>query len=406
MSKRVQIPTPFSKGQLDVLEKADKFRSGGSQMAIGIPKENTYQENRVALNPSSVNTLVNRGQRVLVQDGAGEKSNFSNHEYSEAGAEIVYSSEEVFKADIILKVAPPLLDEIEYFHPNQIIISPIHLPSLSPDLILRLKAKRVIALAMEYIKDESDTFPLVRTLSEMAGINAMLIAGDLLSSNKNGRGVLLGGISGVPPAKVVILGAGVAAEFATKVAIGLGAEVRVFDDNIYKLMRLQRNIGRQVFTSSLNPQVLEKELISAEVVIGAIHAESGRTPIIVSEETVGKMQFGSVIIDISIDQGGCFATSKMTSHDKPTFTKYDVIHYCVPNITSRIPRTASNAISNILRPLILKAEEVGGMEKMINQNLGLRHGVYSYKGCLTNQHMSDRFQIKYTNLELLLTTSW
>ena len=369
---------------------------------IGIPKETTLQENRVALVPSSVRTLTARGHRILVQACAGEKSNFTDIEFSEAGAEIAHSSKAVYQADIILKSAPPTLDEIEFCIPNQIIISPLQAPIITEEYINKLRQKRVIALAMEYIRDEVGTYPVVRIMSEIAGMSAMLTAAELLSVARGGVGVLLGGVAGVPPAKVVILGAGVAAEFATRVALGLGAEVRIFDNNIYKLMRLQNQVGRQLFTSAIDPAVLERELMTADAAIGAIHSANARTPMIVTSEMVSKMRPGSVIIDISIDQGGCFETSQVTSHEKPTYRHNDVIHYCVPNIASRVPRTASNAISHILMPLLLKSEQTNGFYNLITQSPGLMNGIYIFKGTLTNKYLSEQFNIRYTDIELLI----
>ena len=341
---------------------------------------------------------------MVVEKDAGAKSNYSDHNFSEAGADIAYSQEQVYKSDILIKVAPPTLREMDFLRPGQILFSPLQLPIITPEFILKLKAKRVTALAMEYITDESGIFPVVRIMSEMAGLNAILTAAELLTNTNKGKGVLLGGVSGVPSAKVVILGAGVVAEFATRTAIGLGADIRIFDNNISKLMRIQNRVGRQLNTSSFNPYQLEKELRTADVAIGAIHSKSGRTPIMVSEEIVAKMKPGSVIIDVSIDQGGCFATSEVTSHDRPTFTKHDVIHYCVPNIASRVARTASIAVSNILTPILLKAGQSGSIENLIHNDWGIRNGVYTYKGCLTNEYLGERFKIKSTDLNLLITS--
>jgi alanine dehydrogenase len=378
-------------------------KKGG--IAIGIPKETTLQENRVGLVPSSVQALTGRGHRVIVESGAGEKSHYSDHEYSEAGAEIAYELEKVYSADVILKVAPPTLNEIEYFHPHQILISPLQAPIITEEYVNKLRQKRVIALAMEYIKDEVGTFPIVRTMSEIAGLNAMLTAAELLGTQRQGIGVLLGGISGVPPAKVIILGAGVVAEYATRVALGLGAEVRIFDNNIYKLMRLQNQVGRLLFTSSIDPSVLERELASADAAIGAIHSGSGRAPVIVTEDMVSKMKSGSVIIDVSIDQGGCFETSRVTTHEKPTFRFNDVIHYCVPNIAARVPRTASQAISNIMTPIFLRSSQYNGLYNLIKASPGLINGIYVFKGSLTNLYLSERFGMRYTSIELLITPS-
>lgn len=376
------------------------------RLFIGIPKETTLQENRVALVPHSVMTLTAHGHRVVVEAGAGELAQFRDHEYSEAGAEIAHSREEVFKADVLLKVAPPTLDEIDLMRPNQVVFSPIHLPLLDAEYITKLQKKRVIALAMEYIRDdETGVYPIVHVMSEIAGISAILISADLLATARGGQGVLLGGIAGVPPAKVIILGAGVVAEFATRTALGLGAEVRIFDNNVYKLMRLQNRVGRQLHTSVVNPVHLREQLLTADVAIGAIHSAHASTPLLVSEEIIMKMKPGSVIVDVSIDQGGCFETSAMTTHEKPTFVKHGVIHYCVPNIPSRVARTASDAISNILTSLLLKAE-TGGILPLITSHEGLRNGVYTYKGCLTNTHLGERFQLKSTNLDLLITSDF
>jgi len=399
--KRIPIPKIFTESRFQTQTEMLQLQRKPNKLFIGIPKEITLQENRVALVPASVSSLISHGHRVVVEKDAGKNANYSDHAYSEVGADIAYSPEQVYKADIILKVAPPTIEELDLFRPNQILISPLQIPIITSEFISKLKQKRVIALAMEYIRDDIGSFPLVRIMSEMAGLSAMLTAAELLTNTSGGKGVLLGGISGVPPAKVVILGAGVVAEFATRTAIG-----RVFDNDIYKLMRLQHLIGRPLNTSSLNPMQLEKELTSTDIAIGAIHSQTGRTPMIVSEDIVMKMKRGSVIIDVSIDQGGCFATSEVTSHDKPTFIKHDVIHYCVPNIASRVARTASIAASNILTPILLKAGSTGSIERLISVNPGLRHGVYTYKGCLTNEYLSSRFKIKYTDLNLLITTSF
>ncbi|MCB0569387.1 MAG: alanine dehydrogenase [Phaeodactylibacter sp.] len=403
--KKIPVPKEFTESQFRPQPEMLQVQSRPNKLFIGIPKEITLQENRVALVPSAVETLIGHGHRIVVEKDAGEKSSYTDHDYSEAGADIAYSPEAVYKADVILKVAPPTLQEIELMHPNQILISPLQMPVISANYINKLRQKRVIALAMEYIMDESDTFPIVRIMSEIAGISAMLTAAELMASTSGGKGILLGGISGVPSAKVVILGAGIVAEYATRAALGLGAEVRIFDNNIYKLKRLQNQVGRPLYTSSLNPHYLERELLTTDVAIGAVHSKSGRTPVIVSEEMVANMKPGAVIIDVSIDQGGCFATSEVTSLDKPTFIKHEVIHYCVPNIASRVSRTSSIAVSNILTPILLKAGSTGSIEHLMLNNPGLRHGVYTYKGCLTNNYLGERFDIKSTDLDLLITSN-
>lgn len=404
-SSKVSIPSIFTSGELlPQTERLETMKRPG-KLIIGVPKETTMQETRVALVPNSVRTLVGHGHQIIIGSGAGEKSNYKDQDFSEAGATIAQSPQEVFKSDVLIKVVPPTIDEIDLLHPGQILISPMQIPLITEEYIQKLRQKRVTAVAMEYLKAEDGSFPVVRIMSEIAGKSAMLTAAELLSNTKDGRGVLLGGISGVPPAKVVILGAGVVAEFATRTALGLGASIRIFDDNIYKLMRLQNKIGRQLHTSSINPVYLGYQLLSADVVIGAIHSKTGRTPMVVTEEMVSKMKTGSVVIDVSIDQGGCFETSRVTTHSSPTFIKHDVIHYCVPNIASKVPRTASVAFSNILTPILLKAGSTGSIENLLFVHHGIRHGVYTYKGCLTNEYLSRRFGIKHTDLDLLMTSN-
>lgn len=400
--KKIHVPKEFTDVQMMTQTERLQRPNKSKRLYIGIPKEISLQENRVALDPASVRTLIASGHQIVIEEGAGLKSRFADYDYAEAGAAIAQSPEQVYKADVIIKVAPPTLDEIDLMHPGQILISPLQLSTINAEYIYRLKNKRVIALAMEYIKDDSGYFPIVRIMSEMAGISAMLTAGELLATTSGGAGVLLGGISGVPSTKVVILGAGIVAEYATRTALGLGAEVRIFDNNIYKLKRIQNQVGRPLYTSSLNPVYLEQELITAEVVIGAMHSENGRTPVVVSEAMVEKMKEGAVIIDVSIDQGGCFATSQVQSLEQPTFVKHGVIHYCVPNISSRIARTASIAASNILTPILLQAGSTQDIERVLLADAGLRHGVYTYKGKLVNSYLGKRFSIKSTNLDLLL----
>jgi len=402
---KINIPKAITEEVMHPKEQLLQLQRKPNKLYIGIPKEINSTENRVALVPASVASLTSRGHRVVIESGAGLKANYTDLRFSEAGAEIAYSADEVYKAGILLKVAPPSLDEIDMLHSDQILISPLHLPIITAEVLYRLKKKRVIAIAMEYIKDEEGGFPVVRIMSEMAGACAMITAAELMTTPTGGKGVLLGGVSGVPSAKVVILGAGVVAEFAIRVALGLGAEVRIFDDNIYKLMRIQNRVGRSLNTSSLLPYQLEKELISADVAIGAMHSKTGRTPIIVSEDVVSQMKPGAVIVDVSIDQGGCFATSEVTTHENPTFIKHDVIHYCVPNISSKVSRTASIAVSNILTSILLKAANTGSFEQTIYQDQGLRNGVYTYKGCLVNEYLGNRFKIKSMNLDLLITSN-
>jgi alanine dehydrogenase len=386
------------------LEKMMQTDKKHGRLFIGIPKETSFYENRVPLTPESVETLTSSGHRLIIESKAGEASRFSDKDYSEAGARIVYDKKEVYEADILLKVAPPSLEDLDLMHESQTIISPLHLPTLKKEIVTRLLNKKITALAFEYIKDESDTYSFVRCMSEIAGSSAILIASELLATHKPGRGILLGGLSGISPTEILILGAGVVGEFAARAALGLGATVKVYDNNVYKLSRLQNNIGTRVYTSVINQKTLLKDIRTADVLVGAIHSELGRTPIIVSEAMVMEMKVGSVILDISIDQGGCIETSEVTTHAQPTYVKHDVIHYCVPNIPSRVPRTASYAISNIITNTLIKFADYGGMESLLLYNAGIRHGVYLYKGHLTNEYLGQLYDLKYNDINLLLTS--
>jgi alanine dehydrogenase len=399
MSKRPYISPSFSYVPLEeTLEILPKRK----QLFIGMPKETAFQENRIALTPEAVSVLVNSGHEVAVEHNAGEGSFYFDSDYSEAGARIVYDKADLYKATTIIKSAPIIEEEIELLQPNQVVISPIHLPFLKADMIAHLMHKKIIAIAFESIKDDAGTYPIVRSMSEIAGNSAILTAAKYLSNVHNGKGILLGGISGVPPAKVLIIGAGIVGEFAARTALGLGASVKVFDNSIYRLMRLQNNIGRRCFTSVIDPVTLAEELAGADVAVGALKPMNGITPVVVTEEMVSNMKAGSIVVDVSIDRGGCFETSRVTSHENPTFKRYDVIHYCVPNIASGVSRTASRAISNVLMPIMVQCADMGGMEGLIHAKSGIRNGVYLYKGCVTNAPIAKRFNLKFTDLDLLL----
>lgn len=395
------VSTSFS---YETLEETLDIKLQQAKLFIGLPKENALQENRVALIPDAVGVLVNNGHEVVVETTAGEGSKYSDREFSEAGAKIAYDKAEVYKAPILIKSAPVAETDLPHLQMNQTIISPIHLPVLKKEILEGMMEKRITGLGFENLKDDSGTYPIVRSMSEIAGSAVMLIAGQYLGSPNNGKGVLLGGISGIPPTKVIIIGAGVVGEFATRTALALGASVKVFDNNVYRLKRLQNNLGVRVWTSVIEPKILAKQLKTCEVAVGALSNEGGRSPIVVTEEMVMAMRPGSVIIDVSIDRGGCFETSEITTHQRPVFLKYDVIHYCVPNIPSGFARTASHAISNVLMPLLLTASDEGGFDEMVWHNFNLRNGVYMYKGHLTNFYISQRFDLKYTDLNLLIAS--
>lgn len=395
------VSTSFS---YETLEEKLDVKPKGESLAIGIPKETSFNENRIALTPEGAGVLIANGHEVIMESNAGKGSNYSDKDYSETGVRIVYDKKEIFNCHIIVKSAPVSEEDCELLKPDTTIISPIHMAIMKKEILEKMMEKKVTAVSFENLKDDSGHNPIVRSMSEIAGSAIMLIAGQYLSNANNGKGVLVGGISGIPPTKVIIIGAGIVGEYAARTALAMGASVKVFDNSIYRLKRLQNNIGVRMWTSVIEPLILGKQLKTCDVAIGALSGAAGRTPVVVSEEMVSNMRPGSVIVDVSIDHGGCFETSQVTSHENPIFTKYDVIHYCVPNIPSGFARTASQAISNVLMPLLLETGEDGGIDNIIWHKMNIRSGIYLFKGSLTNFFLSERFDLKYTDLNLLIAS--
>ncbi len=393
--------SPFTKEQLLPQEETLEIAKHKSELFIGIPKETSHQERRICLTPDAVNSLTSHGHRVMVEAGAGESSSYSDKEYSDAGAEITQDPKKVFGCPMILKVEPASLAEIEMINQITIIISAIQIKTRKKEYFEALTKKKITALAFEYIKDEDGTYPAVKSLSEIAGTASVLIAAELMITNQFGKGLLFGNITGVPPTDVVILGAGTVGEFAAKTAIGLGATVKVFDNSITKLRRLQNNLNQRIFTSTIQPKSLLKALRRCDVAIGAMRGIE-RCPVVVTETMVEHMKKGAVIVDVSIDTGGCFETSEVTTHEKPTFIKNNVVHYCVPNIPSRYSKTASLSISNIITPYLMQIAEDGGIESAIRCNKGLKNGVYMYHGILTNKAIGDWFGLSDSDINLIV----
>jgi len=393
--------SPFTKAQLLPQEEMLEVLKHKGNLFIGIPKETSFQEKRVCLTPDAVSDLVNNEHRVLLESGAGEGANFSDNDYSEAGAEITKDTAKVFSCPILLKVEPPSQDEIKLINPQTILISALQLKTQCKEYFESLAKKRITAIAFEFIRDGDGAYPAVRQLSEIAGTASVLIASELLSNVNDGNGLMFGNISGVPPVEVVVIGAGTVGEFAAKSAIGLGANVKVFDNSISKLRTLQTNLGRALYTSTMQPKNLHKALIRCDVAIGAVRGKN-RAPVLVSETMIESMKTGAVVIDVSIDMGGCFETSEITSHKQPTFVKHGVIHYCVPNIPARYSRSASVAISNIFTPYLLKIAEDGGIENAIRFDRGLKNGLYFYHGILTSKSVADWFDLDYSDVNLLI----
>ena len=393
--------SPFEKHQLLPQEETLEITRHKSELFIGIPKETSYQERRICLTPDAVSSLVAHGHKVMVESGAGMSSSYSDQEYSDAGAEVTQDTKKVFGCPMILKVEPPTLKEIEMMQPKTILISAIQLKTQKKEYFQALGQKRITALAFEFIRDDDGSYPAVKSLSEIAGTASVLIAAELMINQHFGKGLLFGNITGVAPTEVVIIGAGTVAEFAARTAIGLGANVKVFDNSITKLRRLQNNLNHRIFTSTIQPKGVLKALRRCDVAIGAMKGKD-RTPVVVTETMVEHMKKGAVIVDVSIDTGGCFETSEITTHEKPTFIKNNVVHYCVPNIPSRYSKTASLSISNILSPYLIQIAEDGGLESALRCNRGLKNGVYYYHGILTNKAISDWFDLPHSDINLIV----
>ncbi len=384
--------------QEEMLETAKKSKS----LVIGIPRETWKQENRVCLTPEAVELLVNNDHEVIIETNAGKEASYTDTDYSECGGIITEKAEEVFQSDVVLKVAPLTKKEIGFLKGNQLIISSLHVAAQNEEYFRELIRKKITGIAFESIKDKYGRFPVVRSMSEIAGITSILLASEYLSNVHSGKGVLLGGITGITPAEVVILGAGTASEFAARAALGLGASVKVFDNSVHKLRRLQNYLGQRLHTSIFHPRVLEKALQSADVVVGAIHLVDEGPRYYITEDMVSKMKKGSIIVDISIDQGGCVETSELSTHTNPVVIKHDVVHYAVANIPSRVARTASIALSNVFTPILLNIGGSGSLLNYLHEDQGLRKGVYVFNGILTNRFVGRRFGILSKDIDLLL----
>ncbi len=393
--------TPFGKHELIPQEEALEIMRKKGSLKIGIPKETHFQEKRVCLTPDAVSVLVANGHHIMVEAGAGNGANFLDNEYSEAGAQITYNTQEVFSQHIVLKVAPPSLEEIEYMKSKSYLISALQLSTQNKEYFKSLISNKITALSFDDITDESNNHPIVKILSEIAGTSSILIASELMSATNQGTGLIMGGIAGVRPTEIVILGAGIVGQYATKSALGLGASVKVFDSSVSKLRNLQNHIGQRVFTSIIEPKELGKAVMRCDVLIGAIKG-IGRTPTIITEEMVKRMKTGAIIVDVSIDLGGCIETSEITTHNHPTFEKHGVVHYGVTNISSRVSRTATRALSNFFLQNLMEIADHGGIETYIKYEKGFRNGVYIYKGILTKKVISDWFGLPFNDINLLI----
>lgn len=384
--------------------KKDKQKKN---LKIGVPRERIGQENRVPLTPDAVQTLVANGHQVFIEQGAGAGARYNDNSYSEVGAIISHNPADVFQqADYLVKVSPLSDPELDLLRENQTLISAVNLGSLTPNHINTLIRKNISAIGFEFYRAEDDSLPLVQMMSEIAGVSSIHIASELLTGHNNGQGLLLGGITGIPPAEVTIIGAGTVGYNAAQTAMGMGARVRIIDQEIYKLRRIEKELGINVYTSVSQSSYIWQAVLDSDVVIGAAYRVGRRAPMVVTESMVQQMREGSVIIDVAIDQGGCIETSEVTSHDNPTFVKHGVIHYCVPNIASRVGRTASMAISNILGPLLIDIGDNGGLDNLVKYNHGLKDGIYIYRRHLTKKNLATLFgmNMNYRDIELLIVS--
>ncbi|MBX2827386.1 MAG: alanine dehydrogenase [Flavobacteriaceae bacterium] len=396
-----QPKSPFTKAQLLPQEETLEIAHEKRDLVIGIPKEIHFQEQRICLTPDAVAALVANGHRVLIERNAGKEAGYSNKDYSEAGAQISEDTKKVLGCPIILKVEPPTLSELEHINPKTVLISALQLKGQKKEYFETLAKKKITALAFEFIKDEDGSYPAVKALSEIAGTASVLIAAELMVNSQKGNGLLFGNISGVPPVEVVVIGAGTVGQYAVRSALGLGANVKVFDNSITKLRRIQSKVGQALYTSTIQPKNLLKALRRCDVAIGAVRGKH-RSPVIVTEAMVECMKKGAVIIDVSVDMGGCFETTEMTSHDNPAITKHGVLHYGVPNIPARYPKSASVSLSNIFTPYLLEIAECGGLEEAIRIDGGLKNGLYFYHGILTNKAVADWFDMPYSDPNLFI----
>lgn len=382
-------------------EEMLEIRRKGKKIRIGIPSDMEKVEYRVPLTPQAVELLVSYGHEILIEKEAGKAASYTDQEYRDAGALVMDDRKEIFECDIILRVSPFDESEIDLLKGHQALISNLQINAHCAGSIAKLMQKKVINIAYEYLEDEDGSKPVVQLMSQISGSTSIILANEYMSKSRDGKGVLLGSVTGISPAELVILGSGTAAEYAARAALGLGAIVKVFDDNISSLRRLEEKLQQRIFTSVFYPKVVSKALKSADVVLAAMPVASAPS-LRITEDMVKKMKQGAVIIDLNVSQGGCFETSHCTDLNNPTFITHGVIHYCVPNMPAIVSRTASIALSNILIPILISIGEIGGIDNYIKNSKSFRKGVYIYNGILTNSALAEKFNLPYKDLDLLL----
>lgn len=404
MTEKERITENALSGSTFMMPKEEmlEIRRKGKKIRIGIPSDKDKVEYRVPLTPQAVELLVSYGHDILIEKEAGKAASYSDEDYRMAGALVMDDRKEIFECDIILRVAPFDESEIDMLKGHQALISNLQINAHCPNSISKLIQKRLTTIAYEYLEDEEGMKPIVQLMSQISGSTAVVLINEYMSKSRDGKGVLLGSVTGISPAELVILGSGTAAEFAARAALGLGAIVKVFDDNICSLRKLEEKLPQRIFTSVYYPKVVKKALKSADAVLSAMPVSAPLT-FRIAEEMVQKMKPGSVIIDLNVSQGGCFETSRCTDLNNPAFVQHGVVHYCVPNLPAIVARTASIALSNVLIPILISIGEIGGIDNYIKSSKGFRKGVYMYNGILTDPTLSEEFNIPYKDINLLLS---
>jgi len=403
MTEKDRLTEKSSAGSTFMLPKEEmlELRRKGKKIRIGIPSDRGKAEYRVPLSPQAVELLVSYGHEILIEKEAGIAASYADEEYREAGALVMHDRKEIFECDIVLRVSPFDEAEIDLLKGHQALISNLQINAQCPQSIGKLMQKKITDIAYEYLEDEDGRKPVVQLMSQISGSAAVFLFNEYMSKSRGGKGVLLGSVTGISPTELVILGSGTAAEFAARAALGLGAIVKVFDDNIGSLRKLEEKLVQPIFTSVFYPKVMRKALKSADAVLGAMPV--GMPPSFrISEDMVKNMKPGSVIVDLNISQGGCFETSRCTDLNNPSFVEHGVIHYCVPNVPAIVARTASIALSNILIPILISIGEIGGIDNYIRNSKSFRKGVCVYNGILTNAPLAEKFNLAYKDIDLLL----
>lgn len=374
-----------------------------NRLLIGIPCERHEEERRLPLTPEAVDMLIERGHRVIVECGAGLGINYSDNHFAESGAEIAATPQEVYQADIILKILPPLAVEVALMKPRSTVFSMVQLNLYTQEAFELMMAKRITAIAWELMSDQFGRCPVLNAISEIEGTASITIAAEMLSNTQGGKGILLGGIPGVSPTEIVIVGAGNAGTVAARAALALGASVKVFDDDINKLRMIQQVVGQRLFTSNFHPNVLHNAFRSADVVIGAMRYINTRYRYIIAEELIRTMKRGALVIDLRMSQGGCFETTCCLCPSDPTvFEQYGVLHYCKSNISNHVARTTSMALSNIFVPMLFSLGDMGNIQSMIKVDPGFKSGVYMYCGKPVNEYVSRHFNMRSSNIDIYL----